>query len=490
VSGPVARWTFEAIVETQTATHLGGGDGGAADLTIGRDALSGRPLLPGTTLAGLLRNYLVACDTGYYSPEGRGGPAERLFGASRGNDYGTQSAAITFDAIAEPDAKPVEIRDGVAIDGSTGTAADHAKYDFEVLAPGTRFPIRVDLVVRSAVGSEGEDDLVSWAARALLGLQHGAIHLGAKASRGLGRIAVHSWQVERFPLTSEADCARWLASDHARPGQKMSPQEDVLEAMSTVRGTRVEPAGNGPRPALSFEVPVRFEEPLLIGAPGADAAAPDDVHLTAGGRPILSGTSAAGVLRHRAWAITELVHDENPANELINFLFGPKLPERETSRAKRPAVQQSRIWFDEDVIDRATDSTNKTVGREERRTRVALDRFTGGVLSGRLFEQQPYVGGQVRLKAEVKSVAGGVSSSVAAGLLVLMYRDVLDGLVTFGGQEATGFGLVAAHGEATVTMGDGRSGSLHSPLAEELVSAFCSWDGKTNIDSSALGAPT
>jgi len=71
-----------------------------------------------------------------------------LFGGGRGDEEGDQSPLFVFDSFGElPQGTATEIRDGVALEGATGTAEDHKKFDAEVLPAGTRFPIRLDLVV-------------------------------------------------------------------------------------------------------------------------------------------------------------------------------------------------------------------------------------------------------------------------------------------------------------------------------------------------------
>lgn len=73
------------------------------------------------------------------------------------------------------------IRDGVAIDRDTETAAEGLKYDFEAVPSGTEF--HFEMVIENA--SQAELGL------ALLGLREfeaGYVSLGGAASRGLGRV--------------------------------------------------------------------------------------------------------------------------------------------------------------------------------------------------------------------------------------------------------------------------------------------------------------
>jgi CRISPR-associated RAMP protein (TIGR02581 family) len=81
-----------------------------------------------------------------------------------------------------------QVRDGVAIDRDTETAAEGLKYDFEAVPAGTEF--RFEMVVENA--SDPELGLV------LLGLREfseGYVPLGGAASRGLGDVRLDlNWE--------------------------------------------------------------------------------------------------------------------------------------------------------------------------------------------------------------------------------------------------------------------------------------------------------
>jgi len=114
------RWVIEGDLVLQTPTHLGNGDtDGIVDMPLLLDEATGRALLPGTSLAGALRNYLREYRHGF---EQRATDAliEALFGGEKGNDEGNQSALIIDDALGEMPG--IELRDGVRIDPITRTA--------------------------------------------------------------------------------------------------------------------------------------------------------------------------------------------------------------------------------------------------------------------------------------------------------------------------------------------------------------------------------
>ena len=208
------RWVIEGALVLTTPTHLGNGDTDATtDMPLLLDEATGKALLPGTSLAGALRNYLNERTQGYghRSQAAQGERAEidalrsatvKLLGGEKGDDEGAQSALIIEDALA---GKPkIELRDGVKIDPLTRTAKLEKrgnqwrgqKYDLELLEAGTSFNLRLELLV-----SENSADEVKRAlAIALSGLAQGEITLGLRKRRGFGRCYVPKWAVTEYDL--------------------------------------------------------------------------------------------------------------------------------------------------------------------------------------------------------------------------------------------------------------------------------------------------
>lgn len=74
-----------------------------------------------------------------------------------------------------------EVRDGVGIDRETGTAFDRAKYDFEIVPAGCRF----ELEIIADNLEEKEEEIFKLCVNLL---KNGDISVGGKVSRGLGSI--------------------------------------------------------------------------------------------------------------------------------------------------------------------------------------------------------------------------------------------------------------------------------------------------------------
>ena len=437
----LARWVLVGQAKLETAAHLGSEANERVDMPVLRDTLSGQPLLPGTTLAGALRNALADYLGGYRSAEAL--EVADLFGGQRADDLGVQSPLIVFDAIgALPEGLGVETRDGVAIDPSTGIAEHRKKYEYEVLPAGTTFDIRCDLLVPDY--GIGEHALVSLWATALEAFFSDG-HLGARRSRGLGRLAASGWNAVRYPLDAQIGWLHWAKSDHRNP-VRISHSDSIPPRAVLQRHL---PAGqpeltlpNDHRKRLQLDLHLHPQEDVLIRSPGDDPSAPEVVHLSSGGQAVLPGTSVAGAMRSRALRIARIVRTaEGDADAWVDRLFGPRFI------GQRPppdfTLQASPLQVGEAPILEAS---------PRHQTRIAVDRFTQAPVDTALFEEQTSQGGQVRLRLTLKE-----PDLATTGLLLLVVRDLLDGSLPVGGAANVGRGWFTGAGELTWSIGNGET---------------------------------
>lgn len=225
------RSTLSARLVAQTAFRVGAGralDAVTTDLPVLR-AQNGALLVPGSSLKGVVRScaeqLLRAC-----APEGQENRyACDIFGRSC-CDLEDQQAALDKLSVAETvvakrellaerickacgtfgaqgwsavarftDATAhdalVSVRDGVGMDRDLGRAANHIKYDYEVIDPGAWFNL--------TISTENEQD---WQLGLLLScldqIHDGAVRIGGFGSRGLGWFEVQELRVVRRDLTS------------------------------------------------------------------------------------------------------------------------------------------------------------------------------------------------------------------------------------------------------------------------------------------------
>jgi len=400
---------------------LGGGEAGLTDAAIIRDARSGRPLLPGPTLAGALRASLER-----RRPEG----SRRLFGGAEDSD--APSGLLTFDAIATGES--LEVRDGVAISPSTGTAAEHAKYDFEVLAPGTVFPLRVELEITER---DDETQLLGLLLASVADLESGDLRLGVRRSRGLGAFRAKNWRARRWDLTGSAGWLDYLGADAEAPVPSALSSFPTLALALGFSQPSNPGEGEAAGPRCHLTLTLRSTGGVLVRQASLGEA--DYIQFQSGQGPVVPGTSLAGVLRNRSGMIARLVrHGQQDAEAWVSYLFG-------SPRASR-APTASRVRCSDGRLEN---------GKPEVTHRIRIDRFTGGAADTALFAEEPLFGAQLRvdltLDARPDKEAGQRFWEPALGLLLLAVRDLLDGDLPVGGTSSVGRGFF--HGTANLALG-------------------------------------
>lgn len=399
-----------------TPTCLGSGDADSpTDLALLRDSVSDCALLIGSSIAGALRSYLREYEHGYGVEEQKGDRATRLFGGTRRDPDGEQSPLIINDAIGSI-IPTVELRDGVEIDPITGTAKPGHKYDLELLAAGTKFPLSFELLVEKDKNPGEQQALIHDLASALQGLEKGEIGIGMKKRRGFGRCHVEEWQVWNFNLEDSGDRTSWLNFEHWQAG--LLPNYPTYSSIATALGVSLENE-NDKRARFIIHATFQLVGSLLIRS-GQDSTgrAPDVVHLKSHRnnelKPVLSGTSLAGVLRHRAERIVKTLGSCSP---IVDKLFGYVVGKQ--SQASRLVVRETEI----------------TKATELVQNRIAIDRFTGGAYHGALFDEQPIFGGDVTIEIELRN-----PEEYEIGLLLLLLKDLWTQDLPVGGESSIGRG--------------------------------------------------
>ncbi|HAT15675.1 MAG TPA: hypothetical protein DCS91_20775 [Microcoleaceae bacterium UBA11344] len=409
----IRRIVVRGILILDTPTCLGSGDADSpTDLPLLRDSISDHALLTGSSIAGALRNYVREYG-GYEAVD-----ESQLFGCQKSDDEGDQSPLIVYDALSRDNLK-AELRDGVKISSITGTAEKGAKYDLELLEAGTQFDLCFELAIDQQ--DKNEDVLVKELALALSGLENHEICLGMKKRRGFGRCHVKEWQVWNFNLEDPDERIVWLKFEHWC--RELLPDIETYSSIATALRVSLENEEDR-RDRFTLHATFQLVGSLLIRS-GQDSTgrAPDVVHLKSH-RPnesdpvsVLSGTSLAGVLRHRAERIVKTLGSCSPiVDQLFGFVVGRQ-------------SQASRLLVHEKVIEKATELVQN---------RIAIDRFTGGAYHGALFDEQPIFGGKdtcVTIELELRK-----PEKYEIGLLLLLLKDLWTSDLPVGGESSIGRG--------------------------------------------------
>ena len=433
-----------------TPTHFGSGQvrGDAlTDMSLLLDEEEQRPLIPGATIAGALRSYLRSHLYGYMEPEPvqepKDSPMARLFGPTRTSgetESRFQSQLIVDDALGNG---PTTLRDGVRIDPRTRTAysdeSGGAKFDVELLEPGTRFQLNFEVLLTEG---QGAAKVLPALVTALEGLEKGDIRLGLRKRRGYGRCKVDGWQVRTFGLRDPNQLCAWLESPTVAPidEAEIAPICSLLAEF----GLQNEPSLQDQR--NYFDIRAQFSlkgSSLLVRAGFGEAdTGPDMVHLHSvdenGERvPVVPGTSWAGVLRHRALRIVNTIKGEAKTEQaIVETIFG-SMP-----KDKQKVGTASRLVVDETRVHN---------GQSLYQTRVRIDRFTGGALETALFEQVPVYGkADTRVDFHVRLLDPRPEEK---GLLMLLLKDLWTQDLPVGGEASVGRGRLTGI-EAAITEGN------------------------------------
>jgi CRISPR-associated RAMP protein (TIGR02581 family) len=249
------RLQARGVLLFETAWRVGSGQEGEtmSDLGVVLDP-AGVPVLPGSSLKGKLRNTcealahalnLSACllnrqlsgqdcvgDVKYHAEVRdqhqdaiRQGPAGQLGWIEKntcdvcklfGSPVRASKVRCSDGLLLNPEAAVVQVRDGVVLDRDSHTAVNGLKYDYEVVAAGTRFQVRFDL------------DNPTEADEALLGAApfewHSGGSLGGFTSRGLGRFRLEAVTLSGVDLSDPKQRVRYLTNTD--PEKRLAPLGD------------------------------------------------------------------------------------------------------------------------------------------------------------------------------------------------------------------------------------------------------------------------
>lgn len=491
---------FKANLKLTSPALFGSGEReGVSDITVLRDEESGYPLLSGSTVAGVIRNYLSKLN------DISKNDAKILFGdiiqkddKQEGNrdkeekKISRQSYLIIDESIANK-TQIVERRENVAINLKTRVAKDKHKFDYEVLAKGTIFPISMELLIPNDNTSE---TIQTSFLNCINGLLKGQIPIGAKTTRGLGTCMFTDWEVFAFDFQKDG-LTPWLKYNTLNESTWRAKYPDkvkkprTIEAFANIFGIdSFKPAEADQTKNIHLEAKFTLNSSLLIRSQDETIEdkkkAPETRHLHRKNisnsrnpfEPIISGTSLAGVLRHRAQKILRTQgKSEEKAKELIESLFGrPGVPE---SKANEKVPNDTRIPIsyrgqkeDDDknlpqasrfIVRECVIKQNPNTESELVQSRVAIDRFTGGAADNKLFTEQALfkAGGQsLTIDITIKN-----AKAEEFDLLILLLLDLWTGDLPIGSGANIGRGIL--RGESCTIRYDGKTWKNNTPYEDK-----------------------
>ena len=357
-----------------------------------------KPFIPGTSLAGVLRDWLAGNNPA---------ASDKLFGFVTQNDAGMndiQSAVAVSDVVL--DNAMIVVRDGVSIDGYTGTGIKGAKYDYEAVERGATGNFSMVVTIR-AYQEKNIPELNTLIEQMADRLFTG-IRIGALTAKGFGLVTVPDIIVNYYNFRDKNSVTSWLL--------KQSSKKQYFGKLAE------EETGN------AFVVDGDFEllTSLLLRDQNVNEKSGDTklnaVPMKSKEDYLIPGTSLKGVLRHQAEKILSVL---GKPESLLHNLMGYSVEDE--SRKSRFIVNEA--YFKNGVI-------------EKDQTRNRIDRFTGGTIESALFtnralyQEKPSVP-VVHLHFEIKDCADW-----EAGLALFMLKDLWTGNIALGGEKSIGRGLL------------------------------------------------
>lgn len=443
------RVRIHGHLTVQSPLHVGGGD---TEPLEGRDRTGrnpkepdkgefatvglnddGLPYLPGSTLRGFLRSRLHRT--------GNDELIKRLFGyvdpksETKTDETRKGHAGILrlYDAPLDPESVPdlsgnrlwnedrrTLIRQSVALNPLTLTADEHKLFSYEYLPAGNRF----GLIAEAEELREGELEIILGLLQAWDG-GAGAC-LGRGASRMQGRLL---WERDRVEVLTPHALERWLTKD-----EPLANAFEILPSASPA-------ALAAPNPLRTAGLRIRPSAPLLVNDPGYVRRKPKDggpkeneftpdheYSRMADGRAMIPAASLRGVVRGRARRILATLLAErgvtpkqagDEAERLLSRLFGG-------------LEWRGPLWIGDAVATSATAPHAQYFN--------AIDRFTGGVADGKLYNVNARDGGVYEGEIGLETNRLESFGLWWKGLLLLVLRDALEGELAVGWGKARGYG--------------------------------------------------
>lgn len=366
-----------------------------------------RPFITGASVAGAVLNYLenIGIEKNLLT---------EFFGGTNGTDC--SMSRIFISDILFDNAK-ISVRDGVRLDENK-TTVKNAKYDYQIVEDNrndkkdkedTNGYLYIEYVIynKDTITAENAEDLTL---HIISGINNGEIRFGFKKQRGLGVLSVSDkYGFKRFDY------------DRIEPDELLNFFEKKNYDEQTVSELYPKSSNN-----LTLSLDLVQNGGISIRTYSAKPNAPDFSHITANGKAVIPGSSWNGAIKARAFDILKnsLNADENIVDELKNF-WG-ELGENE--------FVLSQIEISESVISEPKNRDGGFVNM----TRNKINRFDNSTVDRALYSESSFFNGETQLNVTIKNIS---DNEWVAGLIVLTFADIANGLLAVGGQTSVGRGL-------------------------------------------------
>ncbi len=444
------RYVAKIMVQATTPLAVGTGESGlVTDDIVARD-VNGLPMIPGTSLCGVLRNL----------SKPRVPQTDDIFGYQKRNrNKGKGSRIIISDAlmigedgIVHDGLSPVEwstsfyrrfrslpVRDHCRINHlGTADADSNGKFDEQVVYKGTRFLFEIEL-------TGGREDGTAW--KQLLSLIKSPLfRVGGGTRNGFGALSVISIKTRVYDLYEKSELKDYL-------DKSSSLSEPFIEGKESSK----QDAEINNELFVTYELNLLPDDFYTFGSGAGDSDA-DETYKTETimewdsasdcGRPkfteekiLIPASSVKGALSHRVafhynqakhiFANSEVCKNYSmESNEAVRALFGYA---KNSKIANQTEGQRGIVMFDDVFL---------TLKNDKIFNHVSIDRFTGGTLDGALFAEKVIAGNNDMIKIKLlipfnayQELDNDVKTAFEKAL-----KDISTGLLPLGGSVMKGHG--------------------------------------------------
>ena len=379
----------------------------------------GNPIIPGTTLAGVLRNTLSSVD------------ADVLFGklinSSEDSKVNKTSPLWVFDAPlwrgeTKENAEIITI-DNVSLDENQRNVPEHkrtqspeldhmhkvavsgGKFDFQAVERGSCFDLRLQLIIRKNDTKCKDGQMPIYLLEKVFDSlleKLNVLYVGGKTSRGFGKLECSEIYKKVFENTPEW-LENWIGFDWH--------DEEKLGLKSFKIIPPKLPDNNG-----TICATLELDGTLLIRDDYSVIGDEDAAHITSDGLPVIYGTSWAGAIRSGLARFLK-THKYNRCEAYLDEVFGCS----KDDDTKASMIRIDASYFESD--------------KRHSFTRVKIDRWTGGATKRALFTTCPQFGGTVKLNIHYPAGDDAIRQ-----LFILSLQAIDLGIITVGGETSIGRG--------------------------------------------------
>ena len=438
----IGKILIEGIITLLSPVIIGSGNSEETDLDILKDP-NEIPYIPATSFLGVIIHDLK--ENHVFADEKN--KMINFLGYALKKESKKSDLYCSDLILVEGSPKNIKVRDGVKINNKTGLADDKSKHDFQILEKGAKFHLKMEADYQCASSKEFAIKAIN-TILASLKSENGEIRVGAKTNKGFGKLSLSVESIFDYDFSKKESVINWLL--------KRKPSTDDKLTQNKLSRINNE---------FMIDAYFNLKTSMIIKSYCPDPEMPDSVHIRSGNDNVLPGTSLKGAIRSRALKILNTLSDSDlskeNADKLFKGLFG--FVDEKSGKKKKNDEKKSekaRIMVEEHLLPKLA---------PELQARIKVDRFTGGVVNGALFDSMPLFSkaskangpddNSIRMTLKVKNF-----KNHEAGLMMLILKDLWTGDLAIGGEKSVGRGVMSGI-TAKISFGE-KSISIKSDFAK------------------------